>query len=203
MSRRLLKEMLEKVLKIPRRVELLGGQNYSYIRLEEIKDLIEGELEKPDPDPDPTGYTGVGLNLISSEDFEKLQTGMKLLYDTPLYEHPPAQPAQEPEPDYWHVVGKHGESIFVASFKEACHDHINDALIGASYYPEAEVTTWVVRPLWSKPQTRAEPQPDQEPELLTDDEIIQLAAERVTFSWDENDIKFARAIEQAVWSKMK
>lgn len=40
---------------------------------------------------------------------------------------------------------------------------------------------------------------------LTDDEVIQLATETVTvtFSWDENDIKFARAIEQKVWGKMK
>ena len=69
---------------------LISILNGDYCRIpENLKEDIEAELAKPKPEP--KGYTGCGLNLISSEEFEKLQTGLKLLYDTPLYEHPPEQ----------------------------------------------------------------------------------------------------------------
>jgi hypothetical protein len=48
-------------------------------------------------------------------------------------------------------VDEDGLSIYSASFKEACQDHINDTLMGDSCYPTEQVAQWVVRPLWSKP----------------------------------------------------
>lgn len=97
----------------------------------------------------------------------------------------------DPEPDYWHVVDEDGNSIYSSSFKEACHYHIKEAQLSDDIYFAVDVASkWVVRPLWSRPQIKPEP--------LSDDEIIQLAAETVTFSWDENYIKFARVIEQKV-----
>ena len=53
----------------------------------------------------------------------------------------------EPQPDYWHVMGPDGESIFSASWKEACHEYIIDSIDFGS----DEAASWVVRPLWAKP----------------------------------------------------
>jgi hypothetical protein len=44
------RELLKKVLALPRRIELLGGQNYSYVCLEDVTGIIEAELAKPEPE---------------------------------------------------------------------------------------------------------------------------------------------------------
>jgi hypothetical protein len=41
MSRELIGHIIEKVREIPTRVEALGGQNYKYVRLEEVVDLLQ------------------------------------------------------------------------------------------------------------------------------------------------------------------
>jgi hypothetical protein len=45
------RELLKKVLALPRRIEPLGGQNYSYVCLDDVTGIIEAELAKPKPEP--------------------------------------------------------------------------------------------------------------------------------------------------------
>lgn len=99
----------------------------------------------------------------------------------------------DPEPDYWHVVDEDGNSIYSASFKEACHDLINDCLLGDGVYAVEVASKWVVRPLWSKPPVQPEP--------LSEDEIIKLwvGSDTVRPVLGKNKIlRFARTIEQKV-----
>lgn len=56
----------------------------------------------------------------------------------------------DPEPDYWHVVDEYGESIYSASFKQACHDHINDALNNSNAFQDLEAEKWIVEGLFVK-----------------------------------------------------
>lgn len=55
-----------------------------------------------------------------------------------------------PEPDYWHVVDEDGNSIYSASFEQACHDHLNDAL-DSEEWESAEVNKWRVEGLYVRP----------------------------------------------------
>jgi len=100
----------------------------------------------------------------------------------------------DPEPDYWHVVDEDGNSIYSASFKEACHDHIKEAQLSDDIYFAVDVASkWVVKPLWSNPPVQPEP--------LSEDEIIKLwvGSDTVRPVLGKNKIlRFARTIEQKV-----
>ena len=41
---KLLEQLKDKFLFVPTRIEQLGGQNYKYIRLEEVLDILEQEM---------------------------------------------------------------------------------------------------------------------------------------------------------------
>ena len=59
------------------------------------------------------------------------------------------------EPDYWHVVDQNGESIYSASFKQACVDHINDSLLADEW--NSDIGLWRVEGLYVKPQNTWKP----------------------------------------------
>ena len=40
----LIEQIREKILEIPTRTEQLGGQNYKYIRLEEVLDVLQEDV---------------------------------------------------------------------------------------------------------------------------------------------------------------
>lgn len=109
----------------------------------------------------------------------------------------------DPEPDYWHVVDEDGNSIYSASFKEACHDHIKEAQLSDDIYFAVDVASkWVVRPLWSKPQIKPEPLSDGEIMDCKTKSLDDHSYEDVDWGWTTkkvlNELKFARAIEQKV-----
>lgn len=108
-------------------------------------------------------------------------------YMEPLIEEIDAYLAKpEPEPDYWHVVDKEGNSIYSASFKQACIDHINEAMLADSW--DSDVGLWVVRPLYTELPVR---------KPLTDDEIDSLPFVATPSSLTKGLRRFARAVEGA------
>ena len=40
----LIEQIREKILEIPTRIEQLGGQNYKYVRLEEVLDVLQEDV---------------------------------------------------------------------------------------------------------------------------------------------------------------
>jgi hypothetical protein len=58
MSRELLNQLIEKVREIPTRPGNIGGQNYKYVRLEEVIGLLLDALDSYEakPLPEPLGY---------------------------------------------------------------------------------------------------------------------------------------------------
>jgi hypothetical protein len=58
MSRKLIEHIVESVREIPNRIEPLGGQNYKYVRLEEVIGLLLDALDSYEakPLPEPIGY---------------------------------------------------------------------------------------------------------------------------------------------------
>lgn len=58
----------------------------------------------------------------------------------------------ETEPDYWVVICDEGRPVYIADYKQACHDHINMVI------EHHEVAAkWVVRPLYVSPANRRQP----------------------------------------------
>lgn len=91
--------LLKKVLQLPRRIEPLGGQNYSYVCLEDVTGLIEAELEKPEHDPVcfankkdlSTVAEKIGSGGFIAQSTHLTNTGVN--GNIPLYTNPPAQQA--------------------------------------------------------------------------------------------------------------
>jgi hypothetical protein len=84
------RKLLEKVLALPRRIEPIGGQNYSYVCLEDVTGIIESELEKPEPDP--VAYLFAWID-DDGDEVNKLGFSVpKEGFDAiPLYTSPPAR----------------------------------------------------------------------------------------------------------------
>lgn len=61
----------------------------------------------------------------------------------------PQTPTQEPAA--WLVLDRDGSLIHAAAWREAAHDHINDAI---SEHGISEAARWVVRPAFIAPQTK-------------------------------------------------
>ena len=97
------------------------------------------------------------------------------------------------EPVAWCVFDEDNQPAYVAGWREACHEHINDAL---QEHDIAEAAKWVVRPLYAVPQ----PQPQRE--LLTNGEIYTAYIEATNQTLRPQDerlaLAFARAIEKAL-----
>lgn len=55
---------------------------------------------------------------------------------------------QAPEPVAWIVFDEQGVPEYVASYREACHEHINDAL---AQFDMPEAAKWIVRPAYLAP----------------------------------------------------
>ena len=100
------------------------------------------------------------------------------------------------EPDYWHVVDKHGASIYSASFKEACMDHINDVIERSDTYSLEEAASWVVRPLFAHPPAKP---------VLLDFVELHEAIRKARLNFTKRDgttsERIAKEIEQAVLRK--
>lgn len=63
----------------------------------------------------------------------------------------PAPQAPTQEPAAWLVLDRDGSLIHAAAWREAAHDHINDAI---SEHGISEAARWVVRPAFIAPQTK-------------------------------------------------
>jgi hypothetical protein len=96
MSRELLNQLIEKVREIPTRPGNIGGQNYKYVRLEEVIGLLLDALDSYEAKPLPEPFTYIGYSA-----FEKLSSGYAVSVfcskhamtnrDIPLYTEPPAR----------------------------------------------------------------------------------------------------------------
>lgn len=65
----------------------------------------------------------------------------------------------EPEPDYYVVVDEYGNPVYAATFKQACHDHINEAIDNDHIYDSVEVSKWIVKGTYTHPLLQQEPEP--------------------------------------------
>lgn len=83
----------------------------------------------------------------------------------------------------WHVVDADGQLMHAAGWKEAAHEHINDAL---NEYGIAEAAKWRVIPVFTHPQ-----QP------LTREQCIKLWGDRSDGPSNGEIVSFTRAIEAA------
>lgn len=93
-----MRELLEKVKELPRRVEAIGGQNFSYVQLGELIGLIEAELAKPDEAVAWLWQSDNYATTFSQRTFERLLEAQQLKkmhggFIYPLYTIPPQSTA--------------------------------------------------------------------------------------------------------------